>query len=204
MSPDVPICVSNCAQIHKFKLQSKELEIRSGNCQLPFVFGVSLKWQGFHQVSLLSLALRTVWCIQSAHFIHLAHIQTCEPVQSKGSENIWPFKPSLCLFYGKLELVGDAYTHIAPGTFLWHFAAWRAISSTMQSKMPLIGLEVCSSLGKCLWYTMRTSSIDAAALASLVFTVRQGKLVYFLAGFATWHQSIPLNYCAQLKKLCAL
>ncbi len=96
------------------------------------------------------------------------------------------FKPSMCSFYGKLELLGDAYNHMqkkkkrafAPGTFLWHFAAWRAISSTMQSKMALIVLEVCSSLGKCLWYTMCTSSIDAAALASQVFTVRQGKLVY--------------------------
>jgi len=29
--------------VHKFKLQSKELEIRSGNCQLPFVFGISMK-----------------------------------------------------------------------------------------------------------------------------------------------------------------
>ncbi len=96
-------------------------------------------------------------------------------------------KPCMCSFYGKLELLGVGYTHMhqkkkkntfAPGTFLWHFAAWRAISSTIQSKMPLIGLEVCSSLGKCLWYTMRTSSIDAAALASRVFTVRQGKLVY--------------------------
>lgn len=86
--------------------------------------------------------------------------------------------PLCACFYGKLELLRDAYTFIAPGTFLWHFAAWRAISSTMQSKMPLIGLEVCSSLGKCLWYTMRTSSIDAAALAGRVFTVRQGKLVY--------------------------
>lgn len=213
MSPDVPICVSNCAQIHKFKLQSKELEIRSGNCQLPFVFGISLKEIIFsHFITrLLSSGVFAKSCFKdcvmhkiSTFHSSTAHIQTCEPVQSKGSESICPFKPSLCLFYGKLELVGDAYTHIAPGTFLWHFAAWRAISSTMQSKMPLIGLEVCSSLGKCLWYTMRTSSIDAAALASLVFTVRQGKLVYFLAGFATWHQSIPLNYCAQLKKLCAL
>ncbi len=110
-------------------------------------------------------------------------IQFGEPVQSKGSGNIqtlyvlvlWETRTSGRRLQSHAKKKKRAF---APGTFLWHFAAWRAISSTMQSKMALIVLEVCSSLGKCLWYTMCTSSIDAAALASQVFTVRQGKFVY--------------------------
>lgn len=111
---------------------------------------------------------------------------------------------------GKLELLGDLPSQerkntFASGTFQWHFAAWRAISSTMQSKMPLIGLEVCSRLGKCLWYTMRTSSIDAAAPASQVFTVRQGKLVYYLGGNCNVTPKYSLQPARSIKKaLCTM
>lgn len=138
-----------------------------------------------------------------------ASIQFGEPVQSKCSENI---QTLYVLVLWEARTSGSTLTctkkkkknTFAPGTFLWHFAAWRAISSTIQSKMPLIGLEVCSSLGKCLWYTMRTSSIDAAALASRVFTVRQGKLVY-LAKICNVTPKYSLELLRSIEKaLCSI
>lgn len=52
---------------------------------------------------------------------------------------------------------------------------------------------------------MRTSSIDAAALASLVFTVRQGKLVYFFGRICNVTPKYSLELLRSIEKaLCTI